>query len=67
MGNIGEILVRLRGEKSQSKVAKDLGISISSLSMYENNQRVPRDEIKLLIAKYYEKTVQEIFFDTKVH
>ena len=67
MGNIGEIWVRLRGEKSQSKVAKDLGISISSLSMYENNQRVPRDEIKLLIAKYYEKTVQEIFFDTKVH
>ena len=67
MGNIGEILVRLRGEKSQSKVAKDLGISVSSLSMYENNQRVPRDEIKLLIAKYYEKTVQEIFFDTKVH
>lgn len=67
MDSIGEVLVSLRGEKSQAKVATDLGISISALSMYENNQRIPRDEIKLLIAKYYGKTVQEIFFDPKVH
>lgn len=67
MDSIGEVMVSLRGEKSQAKVAADLGISISSLSMYENNQRIPRDEIKLLIAQYYGKTVQEIFFDPKVH
>lgn len=67
MESIGEVMVSLRGEKSQAKVATDLGISISALSMYENNQRVPRDEIKLLIAQYYGKTVQEIFFDPKVH
>ena len=67
MDSIGEVLVSLRGEKSQAKVATDLGISISALSMYENNQRIPRDEIKLLIAQYYGKTVQEIFFDPKVH
>nr|DAZ75624.1 MAG TPA: repressor protein C2 [Caudoviricetes sp.] len=31
--------------------------------MYENGERIPRDGIKLKIAEYYQKSVQEIFFD----
>ena len=41
---ISERLVKLRGTKSQEEVARATGISPSALSMYENGERVPRDE-----------------------
>lgn len=59
---IGKRLVTLRGNRSQEEVAKKLGISISALSMYEQGNRIPRDEIKIKIADFYGMTVQEIFF-----
>ncbi len=64
---IGETLVRLRGEKSQSEVAKDLGISVSALSMYETGERIPRDPIKIRIADYYDTPIQDIFFAPVTH
>lgn len=60
-------LVEARGDKPQSVVAKDLGIGISSLCMYETGERIPRDEIKERIAKYYGLTVGFLFFGEKVH
>lgn len=60
---IAKKLIELRKEKSREEVSKDLGISVSALSMYEVGARIPRDEIKLKIAHYYKKSVQEIFFD----
>jgi putative transcriptional regulator len=59
---IAEILVTLRGNRSREEVAKALGISVSALQMYENAQRVPKDEIKLKIANYYGVSVESIFF-----
>jgi putative transcriptional regulator len=59
---IAEILVTLRGNRSREEVAKSLGISVSALQMYENAQRVPKDEIKLKIANYYGVSVESIFF-----
>lgn len=59
---IGKRLRDLRGNSTQKETAKALGISISALTMYENGNRIPRDEIKLKIAKHYGKTVEEIFF-----
>lgn len=59
---IGIKLKLLRGEKSQSEVAEEVGITPSALSMYENGERIPKDEIKIKIADYYEKSVQEIFY-----
>lgn len=56
-------LRELRGEKTIKKVSDDLGILPSTLSNYESGYRVPRDETKRLLADYYGKTVQEIFFD----
>ena len=53
----------LRGSKTQAEVAKRIGITPSSWAMYERGERVPRDDVKILIAKYFGKTVQEIFFD----
>lgn len=59
---IGETLRKLRGNRTQAEVAKALEISISALSMYENGERIPRDEVKKRIAEYYGRTVQYIFF-----
>ncbi|WP_445486460.1 helix-turn-helix transcriptional regulator [Niallia sp. 03133] len=61
--NIARKLLDLRGSKSREEVSNELGISVSALQMYENGQRIPKDEIKIKIASYYKKTVQEIFFD----
>ena len=57
----GKRLIELRGNKSQTEVAKDIGIATSTLGMYETQQRIPRDSIKIAIANYYGKTVQDIF------
>jgi len=60
-----EKLKELRGDKSQAEVARAIGISDSALSAYENGDRIPRDEVKIRLAQYYNKTVQEIFFATE--
>ena len=59
----GMRLIKLRGAKSQADVAKSIGIATSTLAMYEREQRVPRDPIKVALASYYGTTVQNIFFD----
>lgn len=64
---VGIRLSQLRGDISREKLAKDIGVSVSAISMYENGERVPRDAIKMKIAEYFDKSVQEIFFDTKCH
>lgn len=60
--SIGKKLAKLRGERSQELVARELGISLSAYSKYEHDERVPRDEIKVRIAKYYQTSVESIFF-----
>jgi len=64
---MAEKLVELRAGRSQAEVAEALGISVSALSMYEQGQRVPRDEIKVRIANYYNVSIPSIFFILKGH
>ena len=59
---IGQRLIALRGERTQEEVAKAIGSSLSAVGMYERGERIPRDEVKLSIAKYYDTTVQAIFY-----
>ena len=59
---IGRRLKKLRGKKTREEVAEANGISLSALSMYECGLRIPRDEIKIKLARYYDKTIEEIFF-----
>lgn len=63
----GMKLKALRGDKSQEEVAADLGISKSALAMYERDERIPRDEVKVQIAKYYNETVGALFFGEQEH
>ena len=54
---IAERLIKLRGNRTQAEVAEMLGISQSAYSMYENGERIPRDEIKKRIAQFYKRSV----------
>ncbi len=65
--SIGLILRALRGKKTLQKVADDLHISKSALAMYEQNRRVPRDEVKIKIARYYQVPIEEIFYTSVEH
>lgn len=64
MKSIGEKLTELRNSKNltQKELGVEIGVSTTSIAMYEINERVPRDEIKKRIAAFFGKTVQEIFF-----
>lgn len=60
---IGEKLRKLRGIRTRVGVAKQVGIAPSALANYESGRRVPTDEAKILLSKYYAVPVQELFFD----
>lgn len=57
----GTILRKLRGDRTQEEIAAALGITKSSWAMYERDERVPRDEVKIRIAKFFGKSVEELF------
>lgn len=59
---IAKNLKALRGSKSLVQVAQDIGVTAPALSNYEQGLRIPRDEIKIKLAKYYGVTVESIFF-----
>lgn len=63
MDKVAERLTQLRGNRSREEVADAVGVSVSAISMYENGERIPRDAIKIKLADYFNKSVQEIFFD----
>ena len=59
--SIAEKLRNLRGDKPKQIVASAVGITTKALTQYENGGRIPRDEIKLRLADYYQTTVNAIF------
>ena len=60
---IGRRLRELRGIKTRTGTAKQIGISYSALSKYEDGLKTPNDATKVRIADYYGVPVQQIFFD----
>lgn len=59
---MGKKLKELRGKRSVTSVAKAVGVSHSSISMYEIGERVPRDDVKIKLAKYFGVSVESLFF-----
>lgn len=61
---IGQRLAELRKQngKSAVEVAAAVNISQSALCQYETGVRVPRDDIKIRLAKHYGVPVETIFF-----
>ena len=63
----GAKLRELRGSKTQQEAAEGIGITKSALAMYERDERVPRDEVKVRIADYYGVSVLFLFFNGREH
>ncbi len=61
-GKIAEQLVALRGDKKQEEIAKELGVTVASISDYEEGIRIPNDALKIKMADYYGTTVEQLFF-----
>mgnify|MGYP000051986769 CR=1 FL=1 len=49
----GMILANCVGIGTQEEIAAILGITKSSWAMYERDERVPRDEVKIRIANFF--------------
>lgn len=62
MKQAGEKLKELRGCRTQTGVARAVGITPSALSMYESGDRVPRDEVKERLCAYYQVPVASVFY-----
>lgn len=61
---IGNELKKLRGNKTQEEIADAIGVSSAAIGMYERGERIPRDEIKVKLASYFNASVESIFFTT---
>lgn len=59
---IGAELKTLRGDRPREEVALAVGVTVSSIAMYEAGARVPRDDTKAALARYFGKSVGELFF-----
>lgn len=59
---IGKTLRLLRGEMTQEEIANALKVTKSAWAMYERGERMPRDEVKMRIAKFFNKSVEELFY-----
>lgn len=66
---IGEKLRQLRMDKGESldTAASNIGITKSSLAMYERDERTPRDQVKVALANYYEQSIEHLFFTSQEH
>lgn len=60
--SIGKKLKELRGNRTTAEIAEMVGISDSALKMYETDERVPRDGIKVKLAAIYGVSVGSLFF-----
>lgn len=59
---VGERLKKLRGRRSLATVARDLSCTPMAVSLWERGLRMPRDETKIRIAQYYNRSVASIFY-----
>lgn len=53
MAGFGDLLRRLRGNRTQKQVANDLQMPITTLSTLENQENLPRGPVLKKLADYY--------------
>ena len=64
MSNTAKRLKELRLKKKEpiTDVATAVGVTPRAIRQYEAGVRVPTDEIKIALAKHFDRTVQYLFF-----
>jgi transcriptional regulator with XRE-family HTH domain len=63
MENFGERLRRLRGKRSQRRIASDLDMPVTTLSSLENQKTIPRGEVLEKLADYFKVPMSYFFRD----
>ncbi len=60
--NFGNNLIKLRKRKNitQMELAEILGVSYSTIAMYETNKRQPRMDVVVKIANYFDVPISEL-------
>ena len=61
--SVGARLRVLRGDMSRKDLSAAIGVTPQAILNYEFGYRIPVDAVKVKIAKFFKKTVQEIFYD----
>ena len=59
---IGKELRRLRGSRTIKEVSDATGLGWSTICMIELGKRRPNDENKVILARYYGVSVQDLFY-----
>lgn len=54
-------LLRIKAKLSQVDLAEKLNISNTTLSQYENGVRIPNDNLKIMIATFFEISLDYLF------
>lgn len=54
----GDLLRAVRGRRSLEDVAAAVGVSCAALTAYESGERVPRDEVRQRLERYYGPPLQ---------
>lgn len=69
MYGFGNSIKTLREKRnlSQLQLSEAIGVSPSSITMYEREERIPRDSVKIKIANFFDVTVESIFFTEEQH
>lgn len=62
MKKSGKRLRELRGIRTRTGVAREVGIPYSTLQAYETGDRTPSGPVKKKLADYYGVPVETIFF-----
>ena len=55
-------MVAFRADRTQKQVAQEMGIPSSTYAMIESGHRFPRRELQVKLARYFNTTVDELFF-----
>lgn len=63
---MGKKLRELRGSRTIKEISDATGLAWSTICSYELGQRVPEDKNKVKLAKYYNVTIQELFFEDDI-
>ena len=58
---------RLNLGLSQQAIAEVVGVRQSTLSYYERGIKNPSDKVKIRLANFYGKSIQELFFSSQNH
>lgn len=62
-----DVMVTLRGDRSQKQVADELGVPKSTYVMIELGCRFPRRDLQEKLARFFKVTVDELFFNHTNH